>query len=387
MDQVISVTVGISRSYLRHLIRLLALVSVLALAACGGADSGGDAAEGHAQGRGGHGPPGANGRNAGPPVVVAVSPAELGDIATHYSATATLEPETQAVLLARVNGVVEALLSEEGDQVQTGQELLRIENAEYLYRLRQAEANHARQQARFDRVENMVQQNLVSVEEFEAARSDLAAAEAEEGMARTNLSYTRVVAPFAGRVTLRHVDLGQNLSTGSELFTLADFNPLLARVRVPAREFRRLQQDQPVELVLDSDGTRLQGRITLVSPVIDSSSGTIKVTVEVNEYPAGVRPGDFVEVRVETQRHENRILVPKIAVVNDKGEDVVYVNVDGTAERRVVSLGFVDDHHAEIVEGVGEGEPVVVRGQRSLRHGQPIKVIEDGDVAAAGASS
>lgn len=373
--------------YQNHLMMIMSLILALGLGACGGGDAPGAGAQGQGPGQPGAAGGDGNGRNAGPPVSVAVVPALRGDISTHYSATATLEPETEAVILARVNGVVEALLVEEGDQVQAGQELLRIENAEYLYRLRQAEADRARLQARFDRMENMVQQKLVSVEEFEAARSELAAAEAEEGMARTNLSYTRVVAPFSGRITLRHVDLGQNLSPNTELFTLADFDPLLARIHVPAREFRRLQQDQPVELVLDSDGTRLPGRITLVSPVIDSSTGTIKVTVEVDQYPEGVRPGDFVEVRVETQRHLDCILVPKIAVVNDKGEDVVYVDAGGTAERRVVTLGFVDETYAEVIEGVSEAEPVVVRGQRSLRHGQPIKVLEDGAVVTAESAS
>lgn len=387
MHQVLRMNSSRSRTYRHHFIIVVSLGLLLLLSACGGDGSSGDAAEGHGPGRPGGGGPGGNGRNTGPPVAVAVTAATLGDIATHYSATATLEPETQAVVLARVSGVVEALQVEEGDQVKAGQELLRIENAEYLYRLRQAEADKARLQARFDRTENMVQQNLISVEEFETARSELAAAEAEEGMARTNLSYTRVVAPFSGRVTLRHVDLGQNLNANTELFTLADFDPLLARVHVPAREFRRLQKDQPVELVLDSDGTRLMGRITLVAPVIDSSTGTIKVTVEVDEYPAGVRPGDFVEVRVETQRHENRILVPKIAVVNDKGEDVVFVDVEGTAERRVVTLGFMDDSFAEVVEGISVGESVVVRGQRSLRNGQPLKVLEDTDRAMTKAAS
>lgn len=373
----------LATGYRSHFIMILMLVAVLAIGGCGAGESGAGAAEGNAQG----GPGGGNGRPQVPPVSVAVETAARGDIATHYSATATLEPEVQATVLARVSGVVEQILVEEGDEVQEGQELLLIGNAEYLYRLRQAEADHARLEARFDRMKNMVEQKLVSVEEFETARSELAAAEAEEGMARTNLSYTRVVAPFAGRITARHIDLGQNLSVNTELFTLADFDPLLARVHVPAREFRRLQQDQPVELVLDSDGTRLMGRITLVSPVIDSSTGTIKITIEVNEYPSGVRPGDFVEVRVETQRHRDRILVPKIAVVNDKGEDVVFVDAGGKAERRVVQLGFVDDDNAEIVEGVAEGDRVVVRGQRSLRHGQPIKVLEENGVATTGTTS
>ncbi len=131
-----------------------------------------------------------------------------------------------------------------------------------------------------------------------------------------------------------------------------------------------------MELVLESSGERLQGRIDLVSPVIDPSSGTIKVTIEIPEYPDGVRPGDFAEVRIVTERRTGSTLVPKIALVTDRGERVAYVAADSTAERRVVDVGFEDDDSAEILSGLSPGEPIVVKGQRSLKHGSPIKVLE-----------
>jgi len=159
-------------------------------------------------------------------------------------------------------------------------------------------------------------------------------------------------------------------------------------VHVPAKEFRKLRTDQPVTLRLDSSGQELQGRITLLSPVIDPQSGTIKVTIEIRTYPGGVRPGDFAEVQIVTDRHDDATLVPRLAVISEKGEDVVYVAADSTAERRVVTLGFTDNDTAEIAAGLRPGEPVIVKGQRSLKHGAPIKVVkEDAPVAARTAGS
>ena len=80
-----------------------------------------------------------------------------------------------------------------------------------------------------------------------------------------------------------------------------------------------------------------------------------------------------------TETRNEATLVPKIAVFTDRGDHVVYVAADSTAERRVVEVGFEDDRHAEIVSGVSEGEPVVVKGQRSLKHGSPIKVVSEDD--------
>ena len=318
------------------------------------------------------------------PVPVAVAEAFRGPIATYFHATASLEAEKQAEVLARVSGLVDRLLCEEGDEVRDGQPLLVIGNDEYRFKVQQAKARVANLQARFDRLRAMLDEQLVTQEEFEAARADLESAKADEGLAEMNLSYTKVTAPFAGRVTARMVDVGQNVSVGTPLVTIADFHPLLARVHVPSREFHKLRKDQPVELTLDSSGRAIAGRIKLISPVIDPASGTIKLTIEIPEYPAGTRPGDFAEVKVVTERRPQALLVPREAVVTDQGEQVVYLVAEGpgggsrlAAERRVVEVGFTDDEHAEILHGLTVGERVVVRGQRSLKHGMPVKVLQD----------
>jgi membrane fusion protein (multidrug efflux system) len=351
---------------------LLLAGSLIWTAGCGGGE---DSAP-QAQGAGAGGPGGGGQRPQQPPVPVATSKADVGSISSFYAATATLSAEKEAQILARVAGVVKSLNCEEGDLVSAGQSLLTIDNDEYRFRLAQAEANTADLRSRFERLEEMQKRDLVSAEEFETLKNDLKSAEAEEGLARLTLSYTNVKAPFNGAVVSRLVDVGQNVNVGTPLFVLSDFDPMLARVFVPAKEFKKLKPDQPVDLIVESTDQRLSGRIKLVSPVIDPTSGTIKVTIEIPSYPQGVRPGDFAEVRIVTETRNETTLVPKIALVTDRGEQVVFVAAEGASERRVVEVGFEDDEHAEILSGVRPGEPVVVKGQRSLKHGSPIKILE-----------
>jgi RND family efflux transporter MFP subunit len=306
-----------------------------------------------------------------------VEAVSTGAIASYYTATATLTAEKEAEVLARVTGVVQTLGCEEGDLVKKGSVLLQIETSEYKLRLAQSEANTTNLKDRYSRLSDMFEQQLVSAEEFEDVKNQLKAAEAAEGLARLDLSYTTVRSPFAGRVVQRLVDVGQNVSVGTPLFVVSDFDPLLAVVHVPSKEFKKLKPDQPVQLLLDSNQARLEGRIKLVSPIIDPSSGTIKVTIEIPEYPFDTRPGDFAEVSIVTEKRFGSKLIPKNAVFTDRGDQIVYVAADSTAERRVVEVGFQDDVNAEILDGLDEGEQVVTKGQRSLKHGALIKILGD----------
>ncbi|MBU8871090.1 MAG: efflux RND transporter periplasmic adaptor subunit [Gemmatimonadales bacterium] len=398
-------TSGLFSRRFSHVLPAVVLLGLLIFCAgCGGGSSSADGEQQSGQvqkspqkghGQGPHGPGGQGAGSEELAVPVAVDQAWIGPIASYYNSTATLESEREAQVLARVSGLIRELAAEEGDEIEAEARLLTIANDEYRLRVRQAEARTANLRSRFERLEAMLGEMLTTEEEFQAAKSDLASAEADEGLARLQLSYATVRAPFSGLVTQRLVEAGQNVSVGDPLFMLADFHPLLARVHVPSRELHQLQLNQNVDLILDSDGSRLQGTIKLISPVIDASSGTIKITVEVVEYPAGTRPGDFAEVHIVTELRPEAVLVPRSAVLTDKGESVVFVALVGkegqqgqkekkaketpnkvSAERRVVEVGFSDDEHTQILSGLEAGEQVVVKGQRSLKHGASLKVLE-----------
>jgi RND family efflux transporter MFP subunit len=359
---------------------LAPIAVVLAVAACG------SEGEGNAAGAGQGGPGGARQRGDSP-IHVAVAPVQRGTVVSRYTTTATLEARNLALIEARVAGPVEKLLAEEGDEVAAGQELLHLEDTEARIELQKAEIALRQEHNMFERQKESLAKEVITQAEFDLAQTNRDAAEAERDLARETLSYTRVKAPFAGRIVARSVDLGQTVNVGDELFWIANFKPLLARVHVPAKEIGSLRVGQGVSIVLDSHRQELRGTVDLISPVIDPTTGTIKVTVKIDEYPEGTRPGDFAHVTIVTERHDDVLRVPNIAMFEDRGDQIVYVATDSVATRRVVQPGFIDEQYTEIVEGLTDAERVVVKGQRSLRDGARIEILEDAEGAAEATAS
>jgi membrane fusion protein (multidrug efflux system) len=349
------------------LVALVSVAAVAALAALAGCGSG----EGEAA------PRGANGSNgARPTVAVGIEPAVIGRASSYYTATATLEAESHAQILARTTGVARELLREEGDAIAADETLLLLEDDEARLRVAQAEANLKTARAEHDRAEQMEKSGLLSAGEFETNVNALRVREAELELAKLQLSYTRVRSPIEGRVVRRFVDLGANVVPGMPLFEVMDVTPLLARVHIPAKRMGFIATGQTMEVRLEGTAEPLTAAVSLVSPIVDPATGTVKVTAEVRQYPTGTRAGDFAEVRIVTASHDQTILVPSRAVFEEQGKDILYVVESGKAVRRVVETGFIDGDLTEILDGVAERDLVVVKGQRQLQDGSGVEVLE-----------
>jgi RND family efflux transporter MFP subunit len=307
---------------------------------------------------------------------VGVVEAQTGVASSLYGTTAVLEAENHAEVRARTTGVVRRILREEGDRVEAGEVLLEIDGDEAALRVRQAEVQLEMANSEHARAKSMREMGMLSDQEFETQTQELHLREAELDLARLERSYTLVEAPFDGRLVRRHVDLGANVSPGAALVDVMDVTPLLALVHVPANRMGFVSEGQTVRITLDSTGTDLEGRVRLVSPIVDPATGTVKVTVEIRTYPESTRPGDFAQVRIVTARHENATLVPSRAIFEEQGQSILFVVADGKAARRVVKPGFVDGESTEILEGVSANELVVVKGQRDLRDGLAVEILE-----------
>lgn len=327
---------------------------------------------------------------AAAPTPVTVVEARRGPVAVQVATTSSVEAERTAKVLSQTSGVLTEVRVREGDQVAAGQVLARVDPRDRQLALEQAELRLARAEAELSRQARAFEADLVSEYDFDKAKFDRDLAASERETARLELDRTEIRAPFAGRVTEVLLVAGAHLDPAQQLLTLSDFDTLVVRLYLPERDVVGLAPGQRARVRPESEvGEALPGRIREISPVVDPTTGTVKVTVEVpspRRAPSGaatVRPGSFARVVIETGRREDAVLAPKRAVIQSGGDAHVFVVEDGRAIRRAVALGVELDAPGgalvELVTGdedrILPGARLVVAGMGSLTPGDPVEVL------------
>jgi len=310
------------------------------------------------------------------PVPVEVAEITAGDIASYISATANLVAEDQVKVKSEAEGRVEHLYVEEGDLVKKGQILAVLVQDEARIAKSKVELKASNTSAALLRAQDSFDQGLISSEAFDKLKMDHEIAMQEVAEAEWRLAKTVIRAPFTSRITERFITLGQHLHPGDDLFTVADYDPLIARIYLPENDVVELEEGREVRIT-PAAGTELSftGRIRQIAPVVDTATGTVKVTVEALSAPAGVRPGAFVAIDIVRERHSGALLLPRESVIRELRTAHVFVTEDGTAVKKAVTLGIEEGDLVEVLTGLEAGDSVVVAGQGGLDDGQKIKVL------------
>lgn len=310
------------------------------------------------------------------PIPVEVMAAKGGSISSFISATANLVPESQVQILAEWEGRVATLVVEEGDRVSRGAVLAELARQDVEIAVSKTKVKAENSRLAFERAQRLLQQELISQEEFDRAQLDRDLAQQELAEAEWRLEKTYIRAPFTGRITERMVQLGQHVRPGDQLFSVADFDPLVARIYLPEEDVLDLEVGRAVEIGLRAaSDISFHGRIRQISPVVDTATGTVKLTIEARQVPQEVRPGAFVRIDIVRQTVAEAVLVPREAVVRELQRAFVFVAKDGVAEKRAVELGMEEKGWLQTVSGVDVGDEIIVAGQGGLKDGAPVKLL------------
>jgi membrane fusion protein (multidrug efflux system) len=310
---------------------------------------------------------------AGMPVPVEVALPSRMDVYARYHATSTIASDADAPVLARVPGQVVQLLVEEGDQVEKGQLLARLDGEKLRLEMLAAKANLEQAQRELARYEDLARRGLVSESMFDGISYDVAALQANYELKRLNHSYSEIRAPIAGVVASRNIKPGQTITASSVAFRITDTRELVAYLQIPQAELAKISAGQEATLRVDSmPETDFRASIARISPTIDVRNGTFRATLLVDNRRGDLAPGMFARFEISYEKHESALVVPADAIVEEDGETTVYVVADGEVSRRTVEAGIAADGRIEILSGLADDDEIVVLGHAGLRDGSKV---------------
>lgn len=311
--------------------------------------------------------------DAATPVPVETANPVRADIYATYEATAAITTDADAPVTARVAGELVELLVEEGDSVQSGQILARLDGERLRLEMLAAKADLARARKEYERNIGLHKRGLISASMFEGLKYDLDALEASYKLKQLNYGYSNIRAPIAGIVSAREIKPGQSISAGDIVFRVTETSELLAYLQIPQKQLPKFQAGHTAAVrVASMPGTSFGAAIVRISPTIDTRNGTFRATVSIDNENGDLAPGMLGRFTIAYERHDAALIIPAAALINDDEQTSVYVVSDGAVAKRAVETGIETDGKVEILDGLSEHEQIVVVGHGSLQDGSKV---------------
>jgi membrane fusion protein, multidrug efflux system len=311
-------------------------------------------------------------------LVVPVEVAEVirGDISAYFSGTASIEAEEETDVVAKVGGVVKKILVEEGDYVKINQVVAKLDDEKLAVQLEQAKATLDKLENAYIRNDELFNKSLISVDQFQKSKYEYESQKAVYNLAKLELNYSAIRSPISGVVAERKIKVGNMLLPNQATFRVTGLDPLIAVLHVPERQISKLRRGQKAKLGVDAvKDVAFVGKIKRISPVVDPTTGTVKVTLEMHDPSGRLKPGMFSRINIIYDIHQNTVLVPKDALIAEDRESSVFVVRDSLALRQLVEVGYVNTSHIEILSGLQQADTVVTTGKGSLKDSARVEIV------------
>ena len=296
----------------------------------------------------------------------------------------TLTAINGASLSAEVAGIVDSINFKSGQDVQKGDVLLTLRPNSDSAVLAQLQAQARLDAITYARDKKQLAANAISQAQLDTDRANLDAANAQVAAQQATMNEKIVRAPFAGRLGIRQVDLGQYLQAGTTIVTLEQLNPLFVDFYLPQQDIAQLQVGQVVDVGLDAyPGQTYKAKIVAIGATIDAATRSLAVRAVLENDKLRLRPGMFASVSVEVGAAKDAVTLPQTAIAYSSYGDTVYIVKHGTdaqghanlvVSQVFVTLGDTRGDQVQVLSGVQPGDEVVTAGQVKLHNGSPVMV-------------
>jgi RND family efflux transporter MFP subunit len=301
------------------------------------------------------------------------------DLSRHVQVASPVEPLRTVALAARTDGIIESVEVEEGDRVEAGQTLARIDVSEQLAELARAEAALREAEANFERIQSLRDRDYIDEASFVTARSELDVARTDVDLWETRVDFGRIVAPVDGYVIGRMVEPGAAITRLGTAFELADLDELVARIGVSELDVAEIRAGDPVPVSIDAlrNEPSIEGIVRRVFPAADGASRLVTVEISLPDaYAKGVRPGFLARADLRVDYKQNVLAVPAGSVGMGDPSYVMVITQDSELQRRAVTTGVIRGDWREILGGIEPGDRIVSSNPLDLAEGDRVRIVD-----------
>ena len=319
-----------------------------------------------------------------PPETVTTADVRSEDWETVLTAVGSLEAVQGVTVAAEMSGRIVNIAFEPGTSVETGDLLVQQDTATERARLRSAEATLALANNELKRSKALIQRRTISQSQYDKDFATFRQAQAEVDNIKTIIEKKTIRAPFAGKLGIRLVNLGQILNEGDPLVSLQALDPIFVNFYLPQQKLSQIREGFTVRLTTDSpDDESVKGKITAINPEVDARTRNVRIQATVPNPGKRLRPGMFANVSVVLPVRAPVLSIPATAVLYAPYSDSVFVLQEQksesvqptfTIQQQFVRLGEKSGDFIAVIEGLEAGQTVVSTGVFKLRNGQHVVV-------------
>ncbi|MDY6916030.1 MAG: efflux RND transporter periplasmic adaptor subunit [Candidatus Cloacimonadota bacterium] len=300
---------------------------------------------------------------------IRIKEAYRGDISSEIFLTGKLEAEKQVTVTTSLPVIIEAILVTEGQKVEKGQLLIKMDSSNLI----QAKAQYENLQNKYRRMKKLADTDAVDKQSMEDVKAAFLAAEANYKQVKQN---THISTPISGIISDIAVKEGETFNTMSfpYLLRIVHLDNVIAKTNISDKDMVTVEVGQEVSVRVDSYPEKIfRGRVCYVAPEANNLSGTFPIEIEIENSEKLLRNNQMARICLHRQTAKNVIIIPKTAIID---ENRVFVAVNGKAVEKKVQFGIENQDEIQVVSGIGNGELVIVEGNTGLLDGDKVKVIK-----------
>jgi len=320
-----------------------------------------------------------------PPETVTTAVVRADSWESRLSAVGSLAAVQGVMVTAELTGKVVRIAFEPGTKVNAGDLLVQQDTSSEKAQLRAAEATVELARRNLERMKKLLDRRTIAQSQYDNADAQYKEGVAQADTIRAAIAKKNIRAPFAGRLGIRLVNLGQILNEGEPIVSLQSINPIFVNFSLPQQQLAQVHPGLTIRIASDAlPGQVIEGKITAINPEVDAATRNIRIQATVVDRQERLRPGMFVNVAVVLPASENVLAVPATAVLYAPYSDSVFVVEEKQSEnnkdpglavrQQIVQLGEKRGDFVAVVSGLKPGETIVSTGAFKLRNGQAVVV-------------